>query len=196
MRPSTQLQDGFAPRLAAFYSGLFIMAGIQLPFFPVWLKAKGLDPQMIGLVLAAPIVARMIAVPLVARAADRREALRAAIIVASFLGAGGYVLVGLAEGAAAILAAYALAALALTPVMPLADSTAVGWRSTEFISVISFGAFSFECESLSPSAPGKLSSSVDGAPEWKSLPPSKPRRYGFTPMRSAMLKPVFSAWRT
>jgi len=125
MRPSTQLQDGFAPRLAALYAGLFIMGGIQLPFFPVWLKAKGLDPEMIGLVLAAPIVARMIAVPLVARAADRREALRAAIIVASFLGVGGYVLVGLADGAIAILAAYALAALALTPVMPLAETYAL-----------------------------------------------------------------------
>ena len=84
------MQVGFAPRLAALYAGLFIMGGIQLPFFPVWLKAKGLDPQMIGLVLAAPIVARLIAVPLVARAADRRDALRAAIIVASCLGVAGY----------------------------------------------------------------------------------------------------------
>src|SRR5664279_2404354 len=125
MRPYTQMQVGFAPRLAAFYAGLFITGGIQLPFFPVWLKAKGLDPQMIGLVLAAPIVARMIAVPLVARAADRREALRAAIIGASFLGVAGFVLVGLAEGAWAILIAYALDALALTPVMPLAETYAL-----------------------------------------------------------------------
>src|SRR5450830_2052931 len=79
---------------------------------------------MIGLVLAAPIVARMIAVPLVARAADRREALRAAIIVTSFLSVAGFVLVGLAEGAWAILIAYTLAALALTPVMPLAETYA------------------------------------------------------------------------
>ena len=99
MRPLSHVQDGFAPRLAALYAGLFIMAGIQLPFFPVWLKAKGLDPQMIGVVLAAPIVARLIAVPLVARAADRRDALRAAIIVASCLAVAGYTLVGLAEGA-------------------------------------------------------------------------------------------------
>src|SRR5471032_381433 len=97
MRPYTQMQVGFAPRLAALYAGLFITGGIQLPFFPVWLKAKGLDPQMVGLVLAAPIVARMIAVPLVARAADRREALRAAIIGTSFLGVAGFVLVGLAK---------------------------------------------------------------------------------------------------
>ncbi len=99
MRPFSQLQVGFAARLAGLYAGLFVMSGIQLPFFPVWLKAKGLDPQMIGVVLAAPIVARMIAVPLVARLADRREALRAAIIATSFLGVAGYVAVGLAEGA-------------------------------------------------------------------------------------------------
>ena len=125
MRPLSPVQDGFAPRLAALYAGLFIMGGIQLPFFPVWLKAKGLDPQMIGVVLAAPIVARLIAVPLVARAADRRDALRAAIIVASCLAVAGYTLVGLAEGAYAILFAYALASLALTPVMPLAETYAL-----------------------------------------------------------------------
>jgi PPP family 3-phenylpropionic acid transporter len=125
MRPLSPIQDGFAPRLAALYAGLFIMGGIQLPFFPVWLKAKGLDPQMIGVVLAAPILARLIAVPLVARAADRRDALRAAIIVASCLAVAGYTLVGLAEGAYAILFAYALASLALTPVMPLAETYAL-----------------------------------------------------------------------
>jgi PPP family 3-phenylpropionic acid transporter len=125
MRLLSQMQVGFAPRLAALYAGLFIMIGIQLPFFPVWLKAKGLDPRMIGLVLAAPIIARLIAVPLVARAADRREAVRAAIIATSFLGAAGYGLVGLAEGAGAILAAYALASLALTSVMPLAETYAL-----------------------------------------------------------------------
>ena len=119
------MQVGFAPRLAALYAGIFIMGGIQLPFFPVWLKAKGLDPQMIGLVLAAPMVVRMLAIPLVARAADRRDALRAAIIVASCLSVAGYVLVGLAEGARAILIAYALASLALTPVMPLAETYAL-----------------------------------------------------------------------
>src|SRR6202140_2776954 len=99
MRSFTPIQVDFAPRLAVLYAGIFITGGIQLPFFPVWLKAKGLDPQMIGLVLAAPIVARLIVVPLVARVADRRDALRAAIIVTSFLGVAGFVLVGVADGA-------------------------------------------------------------------------------------------------
>lgn len=125
MRLLIPVQDGFVPRLAALYAGLFIMSGIQLPFFPVWLKAKGLDPQIIGVVLAAPIVARLIAVPLVARAADRLEALRGAIIAASCLTVAGYMLVGLAEGARAVLIAYAFASLTLTPVMPLAETYAL-----------------------------------------------------------------------
>ncbi len=146
MRPLSQLQVGFVPRLAALYAGIFVMGGIQLPFFPVWLKAKGLDPQMIGIVLAAPIVARLIAVPLVARTADRHDAVRAAIIVTSLLGVAGYVLVGLAEGTRAILAAYALASLALTPVMPLAETYALrglGQRGRAYGPVRLWGSAAF-----------------------------------------------------
>jgi PPP family 3-phenylpropionic acid transporter len=146
MRLLSQLPIGFAPRLAALYAGLFVMAGIQLPFFPVWLKAKDLDPRMIGIVLAAPIVARLIAVPLAARAADRRDAVRAAIVVTSCLGVAGYVLVGLAEGARAILAAYALASLALAPVMPLAETYALkglGQRGRAYGPVRLWGSAAF-----------------------------------------------------
>jgi MFS transporter, PPP family, 3-phenylpropionic acid transporter len=146
MWPLRQLPVGFAPRLAALYAGIFVMGGIQLPFFPVWLKAKGLDPQMIGIVLAAPIIARLIAVPLVARTADRHDAIRAAIIATSFLGVAGYVLVGLAEGARAILIAYALAALALTPVMPLAETYALkglGQRGRAYGPVRLWGSAAF-----------------------------------------------------
>ena len=146
MRPFTRLQVGFSARLAGLYAGIFVMSGIQLPFFPVWLKAKGLDPQMIGVVLAAPHVARLIAVPLAARIADRREALRTAIITASLLGTAGYALVGLADGARAILIAYALASLALTPVMPLAEAYALkglGQRGRAYGPVRLWGSAAF-----------------------------------------------------
>jgi len=116
---------GFASRMAAFYAAVFIMIGIQLPFLPIWLKAKGLDAQMIGVVLAVPMVVRVFAIPLATRAADRRDALRAAIIAGSCASVVGYAFVGLAEGAAAILVTYALASLAFTPVMPLADTYAL-----------------------------------------------------------------------
>src|SRR6185437_2774155 len=125
MRPLNQMPFGFAARLAALYAALFMTGGIQLPFFPVWLKAKGLDPAMIGVVLAAPMLARMLAIPVAARAADRHDALRGTILVASCLGVAGYGLLGLTEGAGAILIMYALTTLALTPVMPLAETYAL-----------------------------------------------------------------------
>jgi len=116
---------GFAPRLAALYAAYFVVVGIQLPFFPLWLKAKGLDAQAIGVVLAIPMLVRVFAIPFAARQADRRDRLRAVLIVASCLSLAGYVLVGLAAGTAAILLTYALASLAFTPVIPLAETYAL-----------------------------------------------------------------------
>jgi PPP family 3-phenylpropionic acid transporter len=119
------MRIGFATRLAALYGAMFVVLGIQLPFFPVWLKAKGLDAGMIGVVLAAPIIVRVFSITLAARVADRRDALCAAIVVTSAASVLGYTLVGLASGPAAILAAYTVAALVFTPVMPLADTYAL-----------------------------------------------------------------------
>ena len=57
---------GFSVRLAGIYATAYAMVGIQLPFFPLWLSAKGLDAGMIGLVLAVPQVVRVLAIPLAA----------------------------------------------------------------------------------------------------------------------------------
>ena len=125
MRSDSRFQIGFAARLAALYAAMFVVSGIQLPFFPVWLKAKGLDPQMIGLVLAAPLLARVFAIPLIARAADRHDALRAAIVLTAAASVAGFLLVGLAGGPVAILVTYALASFATTPLMPLSETYAL-----------------------------------------------------------------------
>lgn len=125
MRFVTRLRFDFVPRLAAFYATLFVVIGIQLPFFPLWLKAKGLDVRTIGLVLAVPMVVRIFAIPVAARAADRRDALRTAIIAASILATIFYVLVGLSDGAIVIMATFAIASAAVSPVMPLAETYAL-----------------------------------------------------------------------
>jgi PPP family 3-phenylpropionic acid transporter len=125
MRPVSRVQIGFAPRLAAFYAAIFALSGVQLPFFPVWLAAKGLDAQMIGVVLAAPMVARIFAIPLAAHAADRRDALRGTLVLAAAASVGGFLLVALAQGPIAILLAYALASFAFAPLMPLSETYAL-----------------------------------------------------------------------
>ncbi|HEV2955640.1 MAG TPA: MFS transporter [Xanthobacteraceae bacterium] len=122
---SRAIADGFGARLALFYAGLFVVVGIQLPFFPVWLKAKGLDAGAIGLVVATPILVRVVAVPIAARLADRRGALRQVLVASSAGAAMGYALVGWAEGFAAIIATVALAAALAAPAIPLADAYAL-----------------------------------------------------------------------
>src|SRR5262249_30618827 len=100
---------GFVPRLAALYGALFLLPGIQMPFFPVWLKAKGMDAAMIGVVMATPMIIRAFSIPLLAHAVDRRDAVRATIMVASCVSVLGFVLLGLVEGVYAIFAVYVLA---------------------------------------------------------------------------------------
>ena len=123
---SIQTFGGFVPRLAALYVALFILPGIQMPFFPVWLKAKDVDASLIGIILAVPMVARVLAIPVVAREADRRDAVRDVLILASVASVAGYVLVGLSTSAIAILVTYTLTSLFYTPLMP---STASANRS-------------------------------------------------------------------
>jgi PPP family 3-phenylpropionic acid transporter len=122
--PGPQLSFGFTPRLAALYGAFFIVAGISQPFLPVWMSAKGLDPATIGVVLAAPMLLRVLIIPIATRQADRRDALRGAILVAACVAVLGYALMGMSAGAGEILFAYALASLGFTPLMPLAETYA------------------------------------------------------------------------
>ena len=119
------MPDRFVLRLALFYGAFFVYLGLSMPFIPAWLAAKGLDARQIGIVLAAPMVVRVIAVPLATRIADRFGMLPRALIAASFASVLGFALVGAVSGFVAILAAYALAAAVLAPVLPFADAFAL-----------------------------------------------------------------------
>ena len=122
---SSVLHPSFALRLAIFYAALFAALGVQVPFLPLWLAAKGLDASTIGMVLSVPMLVRLLAIPLATRIADRQDALRAIIAIASALAMLGYGAMGLAQGALAVITAFALASIFYTPLMPLADAYAL-----------------------------------------------------------------------
>lgn len=123
--PAKLSTNGFAARLSSFYAAYFVLIGIQLPFFPLWLEAKGLDAREIGLVLAAPAFVRVIAVPLLTRIADRHGGLRETLVGAAIAAAAGYIAVGFTNGAVAILIAVSIAAIAHTPIVALCDALAL-----------------------------------------------------------------------
>ena len=123
--PQESAAERFVRRLALFYAALFSMLGVQLPFLPIWLAARGLDARAIGIVLALPMVVRVFAIPLAARVADRRDALRAVIIIAAAAAVAGYVALAMTDGVIAIMVVFTLASVAYTPVTLLVDAYAL-----------------------------------------------------------------------
>jgi PPP family 3-phenylpropionic acid transporter len=125
--PTDTLTDSrrFATRLALFYSSLFGLVGTHLPFFPVWLKAVGIDAAWIGIITALPAISRFTALPFVTATAEKRQAVRGAIMVAAFATAIGLVLIGLQQQALAIFVIYAVTCCLWTPMTPLTDAYAL-----------------------------------------------------------------------
>lgn len=119
------MADPFALRLSLFYGAFFFYAGLSMPFMPAWLAARGLDTREIGIVLATPLVARVVVAPVSTRLADRFSVLHPALVAAAVASVAGFALVGLGTGFAPILATYALAATVAAPILPLADAVAL-----------------------------------------------------------------------
>ncbi len=111
----------FAQRMAAFYASVFIALGVHMPFLPVWFAAKGLDPQTIGVVLALPMILRLVAIPLATRRADRQNALRLVILAATLVALAGFSALGLVDEPQAIGALYAVSATAFMLLFVLSD---------------------------------------------------------------------------
>jgi PPP family 3-phenylpropionic acid transporter len=115
----------FAPRLALFYASFMLATGAQVPFLPLWLESRGLEPRQIGVVLAAPIVVRMLVSPLVSRLSDTYGDAGRVLAMLSFGSALGFAIVFFANGFLAILAALALSAVVSTPIGAIVDAYAV-----------------------------------------------------------------------
>jgi MFS transporter, PPP family, 3-phenylpropionic acid transporter len=115
-----------ALRLSAFYAATFLVTGIQLPFWPVWLASRGLTAREIGVLLAAAIWVKVVATPAIGALADKtggRHVLMgalAAAALAAYLGL-------LSAGSFWLLILLNLVALtAQSALMPLADTITLG----------------------------------------------------------------------
>jgi len=115
----------FAVRLALFYSAIFAVSGTHMPFFPLWLKAIGIDAAWIGLITALPAITRFTTLPQVTALAEKRQAIRAAMMVSVFATAIGFTAIGLQQQPLALFLIYALTCMMWTPTMPLTDAYAL-----------------------------------------------------------------------
>lgn len=123
--PSHEDPRRFATRLALFYGTLFGLLGTHLPFFPVWLKAVGIDASWIGIITAVPAVTRFTVLPVVASLAERHQSLRRAMVVTAFATALAFSVVGSQHQPLLVFLAYAVTACVWTPMVPLTDAYAL-----------------------------------------------------------------------
>ncbi|NBU29343.1 MAG: MFS transporter, partial [Caulobacteraceae bacterium] len=108
-------------RLGCFYAAVFIGMGASLPYFPVWFRAQGLSGAEIGIILAAPMMARMAAGPLLAVWADGFRLRRTPLVLMALGSAAAYAALGLIDGFWAWLAAWVVATCLLSTLLPLGD---------------------------------------------------------------------------
>ena len=115
----------FAVRLALFYSAVFAVSGTHLPFFPLWLKAIGIDASWIGLINALPALTRFTTLPQVTAIAEKRHAIRGGMMISVLGTAIGFAAVGLQQQPLELFVIYALTCMMWTPTTPLTDAYAL-----------------------------------------------------------------------
>jgi MFS transporter, PPP family, 3-phenylpropionic acid transporter len=111
-----------AVRLATFYGTSFLMMGIHLPFWPIWLESKGLSAEQIGAVVASGFVVKVLANPFVAHQSDRRGERKRLIVLLCILALLSFLLFELAVSFWAILFVNCLFLMFWSPAMPLLES--------------------------------------------------------------------------
>ena len=115
----------FATRLALFYGTMFGLVGTHLPFFTVWMKAVGIDAFWIGIITAVPPLTRFTVLPFVTSLAERRHALRGAIVATAFATALGFCILGTQHQPVLVFLVYAVACCLWKPMVPLKDAYAL-----------------------------------------------------------------------
>lgn len=145
------VQGSIAVRLALFYAAHYAMVGVSLPFWPVWLESRGLDPSEIGAVLAAGFWARPFAGPLAARVADRRDDRKTVMVLLAGVGLVVWLGFGVVNGVVAFVLLSIAANAALSPLAPLGDAIAMRHASAgtlDYARVRLWGSIAFIVASI------------------------------------------------
>jgi len=124
MRPLTAKMNA-SLRLSALFFMMFLAVGIQLPYWPLWLRAQGLDGEQIGQALALTYLAKIIFNPLAGGIVDHLNSRRKPLIVLGLLTACGFALFALTPGVVAIMALTFLANGLFSAMIPISDNLAL-----------------------------------------------------------------------
>ncbi len=114
-----------AIRFSLFYAALFLVVGIQMPYWPVWLKDRGLSAAEIGILVAVQLWAKVAFNPVVGHLVDRsgrRRTILAGLAAASLVSTA---LFPLMQGFAGLLVLSAVSGAAFAAILPMGDNLAM-----------------------------------------------------------------------
>jgi len=118
-------ENDVTPRLRLQYVALFLAIGVFLPYFPVWLAARGFSTAAIASLIAAQIAVRVVASPVAGWIADRSgRRPQVLAVLASLAAASALVLAASCDPQVIVLASLAMAA-AMGPLIPISEGEAV-----------------------------------------------------------------------
>ena len=115
----------FGVRVSVLFAAIFVVAGTNLPYLPVWLDWRGLGPREIAVITATPLFIRVLVTPAIAFAADRAGDHRRFLIVLSWFGLAALVALSQSSTFWPILICTVAFALAWTTIMPLTETVAL-----------------------------------------------------------------------
>lgn len=143
---------GHSLRLAFYYFAIFVVAGVHMPFWPVWLTAHGLSAGDIGLLTGAAMLLRVVTGPLIAFASDRVGRHRAQIILFSVLLGVSFALFSQVHSFLAIFLVTLLTSTLIPAIMPLIDTLTLAQAAqgrVDYGRVRLWGSISFIAASMS-----------------------------------------------
>ena len=108
-----------------FFAGFFTFGGINVPFFPVWLDARGLTASEIANCIAIPIIVRVALTPFAGILADRAPNRRFVIRIFIVLGAIAMLFAWPAHSYAAILLTTGTAMVLYGLALPVSEALAL-----------------------------------------------------------------------
>ncbi|MFN3745669.1 MAG: MFS transporter [Hyphomicrobiaceae bacterium] len=114
-----------AARISFFYWAIFLIIGLQTPFLPLWLDARGLSVTEISIAGALPLFLRIVATPAVAYLADRSGDHRQMVIILSWSGLAATVLLAQSVHLWPIILLSTLMTLTTSSIMPLTETLAM-----------------------------------------------------------------------
>jgi len=118
-------------RYGMVYATVYLGTGIATPYMPAWFRSVGLDGTQIGLVLAVPMLARILTGPVVAFAADGFGQRRTPILFLALAAATTYALLPVTANVPVIAALWFIAATAISSMSPLIDVVVLRRASAE-----------------------------------------------------------------